>query len=341
VLKLLSVADILCLIQTITFVGITKPPFIESIMQLAQRNPSVNWEPLPLDSSGQQVAWVWFRPAAVPYGVMLVVPPTVFANPHVAAGLSVRQLLLATGLDEERILYWSFNGLSFDAAGGSSPMLDQPVPPPPPGTNINISVWLEPAQPFAIPSMMATAPTAAIGQSDYSSGGSASGNDARLLEAIDSHWGAILQMEVRIASIRKELGGNISRLNSLNRDLNSDERRTCDSKDIQAWTDARRWLRDSISSLSRSVKEIDTGVTSGAGQRHKFEEIYRKYVVPKVSFAGLAQSVNEFESYRKTMQNVLSAAQASIAKSGREAESRANAVLTRISAKMRSIRRKD
>ena len=229
-------------------------------MQLAQRNPSLNWEPLPLDSSGQHVAWVW---------------------------------------------------------------------------------WIEPAQSFAIPPMVTAAPTAAIGQQTYASGGAASGSDARSLEAIDSHWGAILQMEVRIASIRKELGGNISRLNSLNRDLNSDERRTCDSKDLQAWTDARRWLRDSISSLSRSVKEIDTGITSGAGQRHKFEEIYRKYVIPKVPFAGVAQSVNEFESYRKTMQNVLSAAQASIAKSGREAESRANAVLTRITAKMRSIRRKD
>ena len=310
-------------------------------MQLAQRNPSLNWEPLPLDSSGQHVAWVWFRPAAVPFGLMFVIPPTVFADAHLAAGLSVRQLILATGLDEERILYWTFNGLSFDTAGGTSPMLDQPLPPPPPGTNINISVWIEPAQSFAIPPMVTAAPTAAIGQQTYASGGAASGSDARSLEAIDSHWGAILQMEVRIASIRKELGGNISRLNSLNRDLNSDERRTCDSKDLQAWTDARRWLRDSISSLSRSVKEIDTGITSGAGQRHKFEEIYRKYVIPKVPFAGVAQSVNEFESYRKTMQNVLSAAQASIAKSGREAESRANAVLTRITAKMRSIRRKD
>ena len=340
-LKLLCLVDILCLIQTITLIGTAKPPFIESNMQLAQRNPSVNWEPLPLDSSGQHVAWVWFRPAAVPYGLMFVVPPTVFADAQVAAGLSVRRLILATGLDEERILFWSYNGLSFDAAGGSSPMLDQPVPPPPPGTNINISVWIEPAQSLGIPSMGTAAPMTAIGQTAYATGGTASGSDARFIEAIDSHWGVILQMEVRIASIRKELGGNISRLNSLNRDLNSDERRTCDSKDIQAWADARRWLRDSISSLSRSVKEIDTGITSGAGQRHKFEEIYRKYVVPKVSFAGLAQSVNDFESYRKTMQNVLSAAQASIAKSGREAESRANAVLTRISAKMRSIKRKD
>jgi hypothetical protein len=327
--------------QTIAFIGTAKPPFIESIMLLAQRNPSLNWEPLPLDSSGQHVAWVWFRPASVPYGLMFVVPPTVFADAQVATGLSVRQLLIATGLDDERILYWTFNGLSFDTAGGTSPMLDQPLPPPPPGMNINISVWIEPSPSLAVPPMMTAATTAPVGQAEYPSGGTASGTDARSLEAIDSHWGAILQMEVRIASIRKELGGNISRLNSLNRDLNSDERRTCDSKDLQAWTDARRWLRDSISSLSRSVKEIDTGITSGAGQRHKFEEIYRKYVIPKVSFAGVAQSVNEFESYRKTMQNVLSTAQASIAKSGREAESRANAVLTRISAKMRSIRRKD
>jgi len=83
------------------------------------------------------------------------------------------------------------------------------------------------------------------------------------------------------------------------------------------------------------------GTTSGAGQRHKFEEIYRKYAVPRRPFAGLAQSVNEFESYKKTVQNVLASAQANIARAGRDAEQRANAVLTRISAKMRSIRRKD
>ena len=305
-------------------------------MLLAHKAPSVNWEPVALDSTGQLVIWVWFRPPNMPYGLMLVVPPALFADPQIHPLLTLRQLIALTGVNEERILYWTFSGMTYDAAGGSSPLLDQLLPSPPAGTNLDFSVWIEPpamAVPLAAAPMMAPLHvTAATGGSD---------SDARLLEAIESTWNAILQMETRVSSIRKELGSNLSRLNSLNRDLNSDERRTCDSKDIQAWADARRWLRDSISTLTRSVKEIDVGTTSGAGQRHKFEEIYRKYAVPRRPFAGLAQSVNEFESYKKTVQNVLASAQANIARAGRDAEQRANAVLTRISAKMRSIRRKD
>ena len=311
-------------------------------MILSQRLPSTTWEPLPLDPQAQHVVWVWFRPATVPYGLMYVIPPGVFAEPSVASRRSVRFLVAATGLGEDRILYWSLNGMSYDAAAGSSPLLDQPLPSPA-GRNLELSVWLEPPQypTLEMPPAAAGYTGPATGLPMVASGGSASDGDIRLLDAIESNWNNILQMEVRIASIRKELASNISRLNSLNRDLNSDERRTCDSKDISAWADARRWLRDSISTLSRSVKEIDVGTTSGAGQRHKFEEIYRKYVAPRTPFAGLSQAVNEFEAHHKRVQTVLASAQANIARAGRDAEQRANAVLTRISAKMRSIRRKD
>ena len=307
-------------------------------MLLSQRSPSTNWEPLPLDAMAQHVVWVWFRPAMVPYGLMLVIPSTVFADPLVAPRLTVRQLVGATGLLEERILGWGLNGMTFDAAGGSSPFLDQMLPPPS-GGNLELSIWMEPAQPFYDAAPPAGFP--AGHQVALAAGGGATDSDVRMLGAIESYWNNILQMEVRIASIRKELASNISRLNSLNRDLNSDERRTCDSKDLAAWTDARRWIRDSLSTLSRSVKEIDVGTTSGAGQRHKFEEVYRKHVVPQIPFAGLAQSVNEFEAYHKRVQTVLASAQSNISRAGRDAEQRANAVLTRISAKMRSIRRKD
>lgn len=305
-------------------------------MLLAHKSPSLNWEPIAVDSTGQQVVWVWFRPPNIPYGLMLVVPFPLVADLQSLSRSSLRQLIALTGVTEERILYWTLGGITYDGVGGTSPLLDQPLPVPPPGTNLDFSVWIEPA-PTAAAAI--AAPTMMPANYGVSPGGSNS--DSRLLEAIESTWNAIVQMETRITSIRKELASNLSRLNSLNRDLNSDERRTCDSKDIQAWTDARRWLRDSISTLSRSVKEIDVGTTSGAGQRHKFEEIYRKYAVPRKPFAGLAQSVNEFESYKKTVQNVLASAQANIARAGRDAEQRANAVLTRISAKMRSIRRKD
>ena len=313
-------------------------------MLLAQRTPSVNWEPVPLDPAGQHILWVWFRPAAVPYGLMLVAPPSLFAVPQIATRLSVRQLVAATGLNEEPIACWALNGMSFDAVGGSSPLLDQLLPPPHPGSNLSLSVWIAPlhhTQVAVSPVISSGFPVSTSGQVAFATSGGCSDDDGRLLDAIDSSWSGILQLEARIGLIRKELGSNISRLNSLNRDLNSDERRTCDSKDIQAWVEARRWLRDSLSLLSRSVKEIDVGTTSGAGKRHKFEEIYRKHVVPRISFPGLAQAVNEFESHCKTVQNVLASAQANIARAGRDAEQRANSVLMRISAKMRSIRRKD
>ncbi|WP_373652606.1 hypothetical protein [Schlesneria sp. DSM 10557] len=302
-------------------------------MLLAQKPASVNWESVALDPSGQHALWVWFRPPAIPYGLMLVVPASLFSDAQLLGQLTLRQLVLLAGIDQERILGWIVNGISYDGAGGTSPLLDHPLPAPPAGVNLEVSVWIEP-----IPTA-ASVPSAPVYQPHYSAQGTTSDFDQRLLAAIESTWQTIQQMEMRISSIRKDLASNLSRLNSLNRDLNSDERRICDSKDIQAWTDARRWLRDSIATLSRSVKEIDVGTTSGAGQRYKFEEIYRKYAVPRQPFPGLSQTVHEFESYQKTVQNVLTSAQANISRAGRDAEQRANAVLTRISAKMRSHRR--
>lgn len=276
--------------------------------------------------------------SGLPYGLMFVIPPTVFAFPSVAASLSVRFLVAAAGITEERIQYWSLYGMSYDAAGGTSPLLDQLLTAPP-GGNLEISVWIEHvASAFNMPTAAPAFQGTGTG-SGSSQGAPATGASLQLLDAIETTWQAILSMELRISSIRKELSSNISRIGSLNRDLNSDERRCCDSKDIQAWTEARRWLRDALSTLSRSVKEIDVGTTSGAGQRHKFEEIYREYVVPRIPFAGLQQAVNEFEIHQKRVQTVLASAQANIAKAGRDAEQRANAVLSRIATKMRSTRR--
>ena len=312
-------------------------------MLLAHRPPSVNWEPVPLDASGQYAVWVWFRPASAPYGLTISIPPVLFADPQIAQRLSVRGLVAATGLFEERILCWALNGHSFDSAGGTSPLLDQILPAPAIDNNLELSIWIEPwPQPYQSPEFpfSGTELTGQAGvQSGMPTGSGCSDADWRLLDAIESSWNGILQMEVRLASIRKELGSSIARLNSLNRDLSADERRTCDNKDKQDWQDARRWLRDSLSALSRSVKEIDVGTTSGAGQRHKFDDIYRNYVATKTSFPGLGQAVIDFESHRKTVQNVVASAQASLAKAGRDAEQRANAVLVRIAATMRAARR--
>jgi hypothetical protein len=231
--------------------------------------------------------------------------------------------------------------MTYDAANGNSPFLDQPVQPPASGANPNlleIPIWMLPQFPPSWPPA-AEQPIYSTAQ-PAGQGRAVSDHELQLLAAIDSTWNGILQLEARVGTARKELGSSVSRLNSLNRDLTIDERRACDSKDVQDWSDARRWLRDSLSTLARSVKEIDTGTTSGAGQRHKFEDIYQNYIAPKIPWPGLSQAVNDFETYRKTLQNVLAAAQSTITKAGRDAEQRANSLLQRIGAKMRANRRK-
>jgi hypothetical protein len=308
-------------------------------MQLAQRNPSVNWEPVPLDPSGQFSFWVWFRPVSMPTGLMLLVPATLFANAELIARLSVRQLVAAVGLDPVQIICWTIGGMNFGGLGGTSPLLDQILPAPQNGGNLDVSIWMSPVM-VPVMSPVATGyPTLPIGQPAPGSFG-VSNEDSQLLDALDDCWNGVMNLEVRINSIRKELASGIARLNSVNRDLSSDERRFCDSSDLQDWSEARRWLRDSVLVLTKSMKEIDMGTTSGAGRRTEFNDIYRNHVVPRIPFPGLMQVVHEYDTYRKVLQNLVASAQANISRAGRDAENRANSVLQRIASKVRTRRRK-
>ena len=303
-------------------------------MLLIQRNPSAAWEPIPLDASGQFVIWVWFRPATAPDGIVFSIPPVLFSNPGVTARLTVRQLILTVGI-ESPIAYFTVGTQSFDAAGGMSPIMDSVLSPPTDGRNLDVTVMTLPVMPMAYPPPTGVVPDVSM-QSAAGYAPSGSGIDAQLLDAMDSVWNGVVQLEVRVSSIRKELGAAIARVNSLNRDLSSHERLACDSKDLSEWSDARRWLRDSQSVLQRAVKEIDVGTTSGAGKRNRFEEIHQNHVIPRIPFPGLQQVVNEFESYRKILQGVVASSQAALSKAGRDAESRANSVLQRISTKVRA-----
>lgn len=313
-------------------------------MQLIQRAPSLNWEPIPLDPSGHYFAWAWFRPATIPSGLMIAIPGAVFAESRIAARLSVRQLVVAVGLDASQIQCWSVNGVSFDAAGGNSPLLDHLLPAPPPEGQVLLYTWMEIPQPAVwqeIPVAATGLPMPVVNQSSPHAVGQSSPKDEQLFAAIDSCWNGIRQLETKVGTVRKQLDQAMSRLNSLNRELTPEERRACDNKDTKDWLDARRWLRDSLATLSRFIKEIDMGTTSGAGQRHHFEDIHRQFVAPRVPFAGLEQTVLEFESHAKILQNVVASAQAGLTRAGRDAEQRANGVLMRIGGKSRSTRRKD
>jgi hypothetical protein len=310
-------------------------------MLLSQKNPSVNWEPVPLEPSGKLAAWVWYRPAAIPSGLMFQIPTAVFADSKVVAGLSLRRLVAFTGLDPSQILCWAVNGMNFDSLGGTSPLLDQMLPPPPNGRNLEVSIWMvaipQPAWP-GVPTYAGGYSAPAAGQPIYGAAAFSS-EDQLLLDAIESNWKDVTALEVRIASLRKEIGSVSARLSSLNRDLSSHERLVCTTKDIGDWADCRRALRDAMLIMSRSVKEIDLGTTSGAGRRHQFEEIHLNHVVLRLPFPGIKQAVNEFETYRKILHSVIGAAQGSLSRGGRDAEMRANSFLQKVHAKEMSKRK--
>jgi hypothetical protein len=310
-------------------------------MLLSQKNPSVQWEPMPVDCSGPLVAWVWFRPATVPTGMAFLIPATLFADAHIVTGLCIRRLVASTGLDPSHILCWTVNGANFDAMGGRSVVLDQILPAPPNGGNLEVSIWMaaipQPVWPV-MPAYAAEYPLPAMG---LPGGGAVtmSGEEELLLEAIESNWKDVTALEVRVAALRKEIGSNSARLSALNRDLSSHERLVCTTKDLGDWADCRRALRDALMLMARSVKEIDLGTTSGAGRRHQFEEIHRNHVVLRLPFPGIKQAVYEFETYRKILQSVIGTAQTSLARGGREAEMRASTFLQKIHAKAMSKRK--
>jgi hypothetical protein len=308
-------------------------------MLLTQISPSSNWEPLPLDASGQHMIWLWFRPAQMPNGLMIVIPFAVFAQPQLASVLSVRSLVTATGMEIAHVHCWAVNGATFDAEAGRSPMLDQLLPPPPPNDQLQLTIWMnvEAAPVLSMPMPMATT-QAAQGFMSPGATHSSPGHE-QLFFAIESSWNNIRQLENKVGSIRKQLDQTVSRLNSLNRDLTPEERRACDNKDTKDWLEARRWLRDSLATLGRIIKEIDLGTTSGAGQKFRFESIYEQHIAPRIPFPGLEQAVIEFDGHAKVLQNVAAAAQAALTRAGNDAEQRANAVLMRLT-RSRSSKRK-
>jgi hypothetical protein len=156
-----------------------------------------------------------------------------------------------------------------------------------------------------------------------------------LLAAMKSDWQAILQNEASMGSARQQLLGLQQRINSLNRDMPPELRSHADSADKREWHDARRWMRDAASHVSRDLRNHDIGVTSNAGARSRFEQVYNDFVVSNRPFEGLPQAQKDFETHRKTTQLILTAMQQTIVSAARDGELRAQQVLSRIAGKLR------
>jgi Skp family chaperone for outer membrane proteins len=299
----------------------------------ADRPPSQSWEPLALPIGAGVPVWAWFKPPAAPQGVIVRIPAA--ARQAWGGMFTLRMVLLALRLAPGQLQSWNILGLTYDSQQGASPLLDYPLPSSPLGADLDITLFLQTtgAAPVAFssgtaPAAVAAAPAAGSPQSD------------RLLAAMDADWSAVQQMEGALGQLRKQLNAIQGRLQSLSRDLTPDEKVASDSNDKKDWQDARRWLRDVAGQVSRYIREHDLGVTSAAGQRNRFEDLYANYVAPRKPFDGLPAAQQELEAYRKAVQSLVSKMQTALSAAGKDGEQRAQQILSRIGAKMRSARQK-
>lgn len=302
-------------------------------MSLSLRPPSQAWETIVVPDLPQCAVWGWVRPAGSPFDLVIRIPPEVAQR--LGAYLTPRRLLAAAGGQPGDVESWFAGGMMFASGGMNIPVLDQALPPAPDGQvifRLRSAATLQPMPQMVMPAMQpgGSFPAAGAGSAPVS------GDAERVFLAIEGDWQAIGIFETQLASVRKQLGTQQGKLQSLNRDLNADERVAADTLDKKDWQDARRWLRDCAAQVSRYIREHDIGVTSAAGKRNQLEQYYQDIIAPRQGAPNLAMIQNEFEVYRKTAQVLLTAMQNASSAASRDGEQRAQQILTRIAAKARS-----
>ena len=285
----------------------------------------MTWETLAISDAPGCHVWIWFKPPQAPQGLSLRIPDELFRqHPH-PQHVTLRYLLHTAGINAADVATWSLYGASYHGMQGMNPALDYAIPPPVPGVDPTIAVVLNlssiPPQPVA------AAPASQPAEStDYG--------------RIESDWHSSLLLEKQLTAARKKLAAMLIRINSLNRDLSGDEWRNADNRERTEWQEARRWLRDVATRLSRYIKDYDIGITSAAGKRTSFEATYEQYIARRRPVDGIEQLQRDFESYRKTLQTLMNNMQSAQAAAERDGEQRAQRILGRITASVRSARTK-
>ncbi len=326
-----------------------------STISFAQYPPSSQWVAVSLGLPDLKI-WAFVKPPTFPQGIVFHIPAEMFSHPEAGRVLSVRRMIGAIGLDPAGCAQWYYLGQMLEGMGGANPLLDYPVPPAGEGLDPMIYVtFVGGGQGFSnagqtlagqthagqtlagktMPLQAEAGISGGVGQEELS---------PELIQTLfanmESDWRSIYHMEKTLAGTRKQLDGILGRLNGLNRDLRPEERLGASQLDQKEWQDARRRLRDLATNVARVMKEHDMGVTSGAGQKHRFEEIFNTYVVPRVPFPGMQQAFRELEMHRKLLSNLQNQITTVMQQCQSDGESRAQNILRRIQDAARNSRSK-
>jgi hypothetical protein len=281
----------------------------------AERLPSVGWEYVALPTNPPLQLLVWYKPSHLPTAIVLQVPPE---SVLYQIGFTIRHVLQALGLTPTAVPMCSLFGYSFSGDNGTSAFFDHLVTGPTPGADPNIVIYVD------TPRMAAAPPQSAASD----------GRDREIFKSLERDWKTCSQAERQLAGLTKQLQDMQTRLNTMNRDLGPDERMFSDRADIDDWRDARRFLREAATRLSKYIKEMMAGETVYAGKRAWFEQIHREYVATQTPFPGMAEARSEFEYFRRTLQNLADRMQSAYHHAQMEGVQRAQVVLTRIQGKV-------
>jgi hypothetical protein len=292
-------------------------------MSFAARPESTAWEQILLPGSAAGYVWAWFKPPAAPDCVVIRLPDETLQAGSNSPHPTPRELLQATGVDPAGVSGWSLYGTP--QTRGIATLLDQSLPQPAAGADPELCIYVASSQ---LPTMSDA--TARVGGRDV----------GHIFDMIDTDWNLSLLLEKHLVLLRKQLSAMLTRITTLDRDLNPDEGLYADRQAKNDWQETRRWLKDSAAKLVRYIKEHDTGETSNAGKREWFVNTYQQLVSPRRPIENLVQLQRNFEMHRKRLQILQTNMTTALQFATSDGERRAQQVLDRISRSVRDARAK-
>ena len=339
---------------------------------ISQRQPSSQWEPLAIDRLPGLVLWAWFRPAALPSGIMISIPPELIQNSPTGFPISLADILSAAGVYPQQFQAVALFGGIWQPAAVVAAFVNHPLPPVPPGGRAEILIsFFEPVlmpMPMAImpmpqeynriasePGSLQATASAEDDLDECLNSASVDWNeelaedlefedagelltDDTMFNRIEALWKSATQLERQMTGLRQKLSAMQTALGKMDRELAPDERLASDREDRDEWNDTRRWIRDLQSKCHREVKAFDIGMTSSAGGRHYLENIFTTIIEPRIKSSKLAQYRTEFEKHRKDMVSLQRGMVAALTTSAQNGTQRAQRVLGKIARKIRELR---
>ncbi len=294
--------------------------------------------------------WIWFRPAALPSGLHVTLPPPLVAAFPMFMPFSLAELLAHVQLTPPVAQAVSIYGSPWHPLGIHDPGLFSALASPAPGFRPDLFVLVAESAVVSAPSPQlpffgspGVEALEFVDENDvlFDENSPDDLSDGLMVQRIEAAWKSAIQIERQLTGLRQKLSSIQASLGKMDRDLSSDERTASDREDRDEWNDVRRWLRDLQGKCHREIKAFDIGMTSGAGIRNSLEQRFSEAMDGQVAQSDLPVLRREFEKYRKDMVTLQRAMTATLQSASQNGTQRAQRVLGKIAGKIREMRAKN